>query len=785
MSNLPIFTALSVPTVISHPSQRCLQWCEDGQICLVTKSAVHILTPDTGINFNTPADIKSPLEDEQSERPLGWFRTMIETAKVPGYNWSTICQGLLLSFCALYLLPYHLDWAALSLGSLDVAIRSVACSPSNVTSRGRCVLAVLNSNMEVSLWTTTKNHLKGEWMNIQDVTALLLDLLTQADEQILAKTLQAQVTSLAWSKQPDFGVSPAPAIDASILALGSRAGFLTFFKFNRDLNSVFQIRSLKVSDRWITQTAWSPWVTHSQGHCESILAYATDNGYIRLLKIVQNIQVVSNIGFSPQCTPTVSFDGSLDSVHAADGRGITALTWVDVSWDRPILVFGSPGLLHLWSQDIGHRVLQFQNQRLSSESSALSPVSGISHIPAQDMLIVALFDGSFHAVHHLRSDPSWNSQSSETSISSGALSEVSRMFFARATPGGIEHIDVNRINGMVSYDGLSTLVWIYEALRPSDFSYKHEARHEFMLLAAPMWQLGDETILRNAAVALGNIHCAPGSTPIFRLRSTFIHLCNSGRFVHIYPQILEMLQQSPAIDDTLSIVILPWTQGLVPEFNAQLRQSFVTHFFGWESLLSLRMKLSLADMCWKLSKTPEMQASCGQVAQFLLTAISQRVLRILMRHITALIAILAPADIPFVLRIVVQGLLPGSPPDLSSEAQQLSEAVNATIDIDPSVAALQEVCPACHVEVPLQDITRAMCSNGHTWGRCSVTSFILATSMVRTCIGCSRKAFLPISQGSSMDGDWLPVAAHSVIVRELLEAVQRCLFCGNSFVTIV
>lgn len=28
----------------------------------------------------------------------------------------------------------------------------------------RCVLATLNSNMEVSLWAATKNHLKGEWI---------------------------------------------------------------------------------------------------------------------------------------------------------------------------------------------------------------------------------------------------------------------------------------------------------------------------------------------------------------------------------------------------------------------------------------------------------------------------------------------------------------------------------------------------------------------------------------------------------------------------------------------
>jgi len=180
----------------------------------------------------------------------------------------------------------------------------------------------------------------------------------------------------------------------------------------------------------------------------------------------------------------------------------------------------------------------------------------------------------------------------------------------------------------------------------------------------------------------------------------------------------------------------------------------------------------------------------------------------------------AAADIPFVLRVVVQSLLPGSPPDLSSEAQALSDRVKAVVEIDPNIAGLHEVCPACHIGVPLQDITQATCLKGHTWGeldavcfvlwtphggdhlyenvwvyfpfsffylaRCSVTSFILSTSMVRTCIGCSRKALLPVSQSQAKDDDsWMPVAARSWIVKELLEAVERCLFCGNSFVGLV
>ena len=70
--------------------------------------------------------------------------------------------------------------------------------------------------------------------------------------------------------------------------------------------------------------------------------------------------------------------------------------------------------------------------------------------------------------------------------------------------------------------------------------------------------------------------------------------------------------------------------------------------------------------------------------------------------------------------------------------------------------------------------------------RCSITSFILATPMVRTCVGCTRKAFLPPGHPSAAERPaWLPPAAQSWVVEALLGAVRRCLFCGNSFVSLI
>ena len=71
--------------------------------------------------------------------------------------------------------------------------------------------------------------------------------------------------------------------------------------------------------------------------------------------------------------------------------------------------------------------------------------------------------------------------------------------------------------------------------------------------------------------------------------------------------------------------------------------------------------------------------------------------------------------------MVVQSVLPGSPPDLSEEGKTLSNLVQHLVagaepltpfDIENQ---LSEICPACGVEVPLKDITMAVCGNGHSW----------------------------------------------------------------------
>jgi len=86
------------------------------------------------------------------------------------------------------------EWGAISLGSLDVTPQAIACSPSNVTRDAgfasltsslwshvnctllRCLIAILNSNMELTLWAASKNFLHGQWTIVRSRALLITRL---------------------------------------------------------------------------------------------------------------------------------------------------------------------------------------------------------------------------------------------------------------------------------------------------------------------------------------------------------------------------------------------------------------------------------------------------------------------------------------------------------------------------------------------------------------------------------------------------------------------------------
>ena len=131
-----------------------------------------------------------------------------------------------------------------------------------------------------------------------------------------------------------------------------------------------------------------------------------------------------------------------------------------------MLAFNKPGIIYLWRavEDTaawhGLRSIVLKTQNISTGSTSLAPVSGIDYIRSQDVLVVSLSDGSFHAIQEVSVQPRLVDQ--DASLSSQGLSSAARQCFVAVEEEGMKKIDVNCTHGMTTFDGDSYFVWIHE-----------------------------------------------------------------------------------------------------------------------------------------------------------------------------------------------------------------------------------------------------------------------------------------------------------------------------------
>lgn len=105
------------------------------------------------------------------------------------------------------------------------------------------------------------------------------------------------------------------------------------------------------------------------------------------------------------------------------------------------------------------------------DSSALHPLSGICTISGGDTLPLSAYDGSFHLITDILTAPSLNgptSRSPPSGLLCAAVRKISdrteRVDEKNATK--VRATDVNRISGMISFDGGASAVWLYELVHP-------------------------------------------------------------------------------------------------------------------------------------------------------------------------------------------------------------------------------------------------------------------------------------------------------------------------------
>ena len=130
----------------------------------------------------------------------------------------------------------------------------------------------------------------------------------------------------------------------------------------------------------------------------------------------------------------------------------------------------------------------------------------------------------------------------------------------------------------------------------------------------------------------------------------------------------------------------------------------------------------------------ESREDFGKIAMLILNNITYFYLKTVLNHLIAVIHLLqgkwlygnglslrveyAPEkDLPFVMRIIVQSLLEGSPEGLMSKANSLNESIREKFShLSSESFGLIETCPACQSPIALENIQSATCPRGHTWG---------------------------------------------------------------------
>ncbi|KAF7324606.1 hypothetical protein MKEN_00501900 [Mycena kentingensis (nom. inval.)] len=789
-----VYSSLTVP-VAPATSFGGIQWTADGQVLFLTKLALYIMTPDHGLSFDPAAKIKAQLRpvkksasDPQTDVELiSWYRTLVQFDRPVDYRWPEQSQ----------------DWTSIVLGTVDIALWEATASPSGLSANAGCIIAALTASMDCSLWTAKRNGLNREWYRIFDITPFLLDHF--AHEIISVRALKAQVTSIHWSPQSDFGLRPAP-LDASLLVAGNRAGMLLFFRY-RDLK-VELVKTTTVAYEYVVRVAISPWRhTIESGKSDASVAFATEDGRVCILPIAQLLEMApsaSTFGF-PYAPKLEILEHSMVEICRRDSRPARGLQWIELRPGQNILVYTKPGSIGLWQAPSPSASWSGTKKftlpilpKLSTGTSSFHSSVGLVYLTRKDTLFVFLSDGTIRALREVSSQPTWDTTESES------LTRTARSMLVRVEPPGTITKDVvARASGVASYDGGATVLSLQEAIRPADFDYIHDAQHRNQFVVSRLWEATrdedtDDVIVHNLEETLRGCSAGSGLSPVHILRPTLFALPPRKLVGDIHSRLLDVLSLSTPLAqaqvdparDVSAIRIAPWTGALSAEMRMEFRESLRRHFYGWDVLLALRLRLGVADFLWRNSETAEKQTNTGNVAGVIVGAITHRFVRVVVRHLVAAMDCLQVSDVPFVLRMVVHTLLTNSgvPQDLKEEGTDLSARLFAAVpNAHPDIArGLSETCPACKVDIPFNEIGSATCPNGHVWGRCSVTTFILSTPRVRTCVGCSRKAFLPPSASASADeSSWLPSSAQGWVVHELLEAVQRCLLCGNSFVSVL
>ncbi|QRV74168.1 transcription factor IIIC subunit delta amino-terminal protein [Ceratobasidium sp. AG-Ba] len=540
---MSLLSTLSLNDAPINSSVDTLQCSGDGQIAVVTRSVVYVVTP----NFDTKTESNpGNIEPNSSTGAFTWFRTAVHDVD-KARAWAEHNEGS--ELWNLHGKQLH----GLPAGSTNLEV-------------------TLTNNMEVFVWAPVKNPLNGKWIKIQNITEDQISAYDQENLMLTDDVLRCQTCSIAWSSsnREDDLSSPLDA-KSSLLALGSRFGDLNLFYWDSDMHKARHCLTCHVEEAWVTSLAWSQWKPVDAGN-------SGEHGISCMRPNAEE--------------PYSAF--KLPKVIEADARSITAMTFAVTCGDLQLqLAVAKPGFVQLYRQSglsdsqtpegTSLQTVLLSVARTSLGSTPIATCTGLYYL-SEDRLVVILAEGSFNVVADASGMAHLEDDNNKPDRMIGYCdNRVMRRLTEAAEEGPLNQAEYARIYGVRPIGSGRHIVWTQMVLQPYDLSFRVQANFRTRVCVAKLWD--QETDSNSRIVSLVNaVQQKPKSiaysSPTALLREVVFETLDSALITLVAPRILPLLAPDwePATSDE-SQVIGPAGTGMPYLFVHRTRMKFSLALF--------------------------------------------------------------------------------------------------------------------------------------------------------------------------------------------------------------
>ncbi|CAJ0651504.1 5242_t:CDS:10 [Entrophospora sp. SA101] len=173
---------------------------------------------------------------------------------------------------------------------MNEMFRCLAWSPAGCCKlKSSCLFIAITTKFHVSIYGSISNPVSNEWKEIENLSPKIISCYTDKDVKDIADEViinQLQSISVSWSP-----LCITENYDSfSIIAVGSKGGSVTLWKFKEDENSDDYLSYLDTLDSvhksWVTITSWSKWISCDENKYASSLITGSDDGSVYLWRVM-------------------------------------------------------------------------------------------------------------------------------------------------------------------------------------------------------------------------------------------------------------------------------------------------------------------------------------------------------------------------------------------------------------------------------------------------------------------------------------------------------------------